>query len=103
MKSREIKGKDGQNKGFKQRVLAVVKSIPEGKTMSYQEVAAAAGSPGAARAVGTIMSRNSDESVPCHRVIRSDGSIGGYNGLRGRAKAELLEREARIQNRESRI
>ena len=65
---------------FKQRVLVVVQSIPAGQTLSYQEVAALAGSPRAARAVGTIMKQNRDPAVPCHRVIRSDGSLGGYNG-----------------------
>ncbi len=57
----------------------VVSKIPRGKTMSYAEVAALAGNPRAARAVGSIMHANCDPHVPCHRVIRSDGSPGGYN------------------------
>lgn len=65
---------------FKDRVLAIVRDIPKGKTMSYKEVAAAAGSPAAARAVGNIMKGNHEPTIPCHRVIRSDGSTGGYNG-----------------------
>jgi O-6-methylguanine DNA methyltransferase len=77
---------------FKQRVLVIVQSIPSGSTMSYKEVAMRAGSPGAARAVGTIMKQNRDPLVPCHRVICSDGSIGGYN--RGvDKKRKLLEFE----------
>lgn len=64
---------------FRARVLAVVARIPAGQVMTYQEVAAAAGSPRAARAVGQIMARNNDPSVPCHRVVRSDGTPGGYN------------------------
>lgn len=79
---------------FKSRVIAVVKKIPRGKTMSYKEVSQRAGHPNAARAVGTIMAANADKSVPCHRVIRSDGKIGGYNGLQGtKNKRALLESE----------
>lgn len=64
---------------FSQRVYAIVKKIPEGKTVSYKEVAALAGSPNAFRAVGNILNKNFDPSIPCHRVIRSDGKTGGYN------------------------
>lgn len=79
---------------FRDRVVAAVKQIPRGKTMSYKEVAARAGHPGAARAVGSIMAANQDKSVPCHRVIRSDGKIGGYNGLQGtKDKTALLRKE----------
>lgn len=78
---------------FKEKVLTVVRNIPKGETMSYSQVAQKAGSPGAARAVGTIMAHNDDVSVPCHRVIRSDGSVGPYNGLRGKTKQELLQEE----------
>jgi methylated-DNA-[protein]-cysteine S-methyltransferase len=77
---------------FTAAVLAVVARIPKGETMSYGEVARAAGRPGAARAVGMIMKNNLDESIPCHRVVRADGDIGGYNGLRG-VKRTLLEQE----------
>lgn len=53
-----------------------------------------AGNPGASRAVGSTMSHNTDKSVPCHRVVKSDGSIGNYNGLQGeKSKKVLLERE----------
>lgn len=65
---------------FRDRVLKVVAHIPKGKTMSYKKVAARAGNPGAYRAVGNVMSRNSDSKIPCHRVIRSDGKVGGYSG-----------------------
>lgn len=64
---------------FTKRVLKVVAGIPKGKTMSYGQVAAVAGSPGAARAVGNIMKGNYRKTVPCHRVVKSDGSMGGYN------------------------
>lgn len=77
---------------FKDRVERVVRDIPQGKTLTYREVALRAGSPNGARAVGMIMSRNSDASVPCHRVVRSDGKIGGYNGIRGGAKGSEAKR-----------
>lgn len=60
--------------------------------MSYGQVAALAGSPGAARAVGTVMASNHDPKIPCHRVIQANGKAGGYNGLRGK-KLELLRSE----------
>ena len=47
--------------------------------MSYQAVATAAGNPRAARAVAMVMATNYDPEIPCHRVIRSDGALGGYN------------------------
>lgn len=64
---------------FRDRVFAVVRTIPKGETMTYKEVAQEAGSPGAYRAVGTILSTNYDPDIPCHRVIRSDGRLGEYN------------------------
>jgi len=63
---------------FKLRVLAVVKGIPPGETLTYKEVASRADSPGAARAVGQILRENQNPLVPCHRVIASDGSLGGF-------------------------
>ncbi len=79
-------------KDFKANVIRVVKKIPKGKTLSYKEVATKAGHPLAARAVGAIMRTNKDKSVPCHRVIKSDGTLGGYNGLQGEKK-RLLQLE----------
>lgn len=80
---------------FRKRVLRVVRSIPRGETMSYSEVAQAAGNPGAARAVGSIMKQNHDISVPCHRVIRSDGKPGEYNGG-AEKKIALLKAEGAL-------
>lgn len=79
---------------FEEKVLLVVEKIPRGKTMTYGEVARAAGSPGAARAVGTLLRRNIYPHIPCHRVVRRDG-IGEYNGLRGE-KEKLLREEGAI-------
>lgn len=90
-----IRMKSFSVKDFRANVIAVVKKIPKGKTLSYKEVAAYAGHPLAARAVGAIMRTNTDKSVPCHRVIKSDGTLGGYNGLRGE-KARLLKSEGYV-------
>jgi O-6-methylguanine DNA methyltransferase len=82
---------------FEERVRKVVRSIPKGKTMTYGAVALHAGNPGAARAVGTIMKNNYDPSVPCHRVIRSDGKIGEYNRGGPEKKRALLKAEGAIK------
>jgi O-6-methylguanine DNA methyltransferase len=66
------------DKYFYEKVYKVVAKIPKGKVLSYQEVARRAGSPRACRAVGNIMNRHNIKNLPCHRVIRSDGSVGGY-------------------------
>lgn len=84
---------------FYDKVRQIVARIPKGQVMSYQEVARRAGSPRAARAVGNIMHRNPDtQKVPCHRVIRSDGSVGGY--ARGtQKKIAILKKEGvKIEN-----
>ena len=77
---------------FKAKVIAVVKAIPKGETLTYGEVAKRAGSPLAARAVGAIMSRNQDKQIPCHRVVGVSG-VKGYNGLRGPSKLAILRKE----------
>lgn len=66
-------------KSFRDAVLEVVRHIPAGKTMTYKEVATAAGNPKAYRAVGNILNKNYDPAIPCHRVVRLDGNPGGYN------------------------
>lgn len=80
-------------KTFREKVLAIVARIPEGSVMTYAHVAKKAGSPGAARAVGSFMKANYDPAVPCHRVIRSDGKVGGYNRGGSARKIDLLRRE----------
>lgn len=64
---------------FKKEVFEVVKKIPKGKTATYKEVAVLAGRPRARRGVENILSKNFNPKIPCHRVIRSDDKIGGYN------------------------
>lgn len=78
---------------FTQKVREIVRKIPSGKTLTYLEVARLAGNPRACRAVGTILSKNYDPEIPCHRVIRSDGGMGGYNRGGIMRKKEILEAE----------
>ena len=85
------------NQSFSERVRAVVQQIPPGETRTYSEVAKHCGNPKAARAVARIMSANYDMTVPCHRVVRTDGSLGGYNRGGVRAKERLLAVEARTR------
>ncbi len=77
---------------FSDKVRQVVKKIPKGKTMTYAEVARKAGNARAARAVGAVMRANYDPTIPCHRVIRSDGSFGSYN-RGGTIKKKMLLKE----------
>lgn len=64
-------------KTFTEKVREIVRKIPKGQIMTYKQVAEAAGSSRAARAVGTIMRNNTEPGLPCHRVIRSDGKVAG--------------------------
>lgn len=79
-------------KTFQNKVREIVREIPKGRVASYGQVAIFAGSMGAARAVGTIMKNNDDSTVPCHRVVREGGCVGGYNGICG-DKVEMLIKE----------
>ena len=78
---------------FAETVRQVVRSIPKGETRTYAQVAYAAGRPRAYRAVGSIMSKNYDSAIPCHRVIKSDGTPGNYNRGGPTEKARILKRE----------
>ena len=78
---------------FSSRVYAVVKKIPRGKVLTYIQVAAKAGNRRAARAVGTLMAKNFNPKIPCHRVIRSDGTIGNYNRGGPKKKLAILRKE----------
>jgi O-6-methylguanine DNA methyltransferase len=78
---------------FSDTVRNIVSAIPSGKTLSYKEVAIRAGNPRAARAVARILSSNSDTSIPCHRVICTNGTLGGYNEIR---KFRALSKEATV-------
>jgi O-6-methylguanine DNA methyltransferase len=80
---------------FAKKVYNVVSRIPKGEMRTYKEVARLAGRPRAFRAVGNILNKNHDKSVPCHRVIRSDGKLGGYNGG-SEFKRAILKKEGAI-------
>ncbi|EQD77785.1 methylated-DNA--protein-cysteine methyltransferase [mine drainage metagenome] len=83
---------------FQRKVLLATFTIPEGETRTYKQVAEMAGYPGAARAVGSAMRINPfAPTIPCHRVIRSDGSVGNYSAAGGRKKKiALLKKERAI-------
>lgn len=84
------------SKGFRRQVLDRLREIRYGDTASYASVAAAAGNPKAVRAVGTACATNPlPVVVPCHRVVRSDGSVGGYAGG-PEAKQTLLTLESTL-------
>jgi methylated-DNA-[protein]-cysteine S-methyltransferase len=81
-------------RGFRRQVVELLAAIPYGTTRSYAQVARDAGNPAAVRAVGSACSHNPVPLVlPCHRVVRSDGSVGQYLGGTG-AKVALLELES---------
>lgn len=93
---------------FTRNVLTIVGKIPKGKLMTYAQVAKNANSPRAYRAVGSILNRNyrmaakqlpikDFRPVPCHRVIRSDGHVGGY-ALGQLSKEKILRQEGHIIN-----
>lgn len=85
---------DGFSK-FAQQVLTACMDVSFGQTISYGQLAEKAARPGAARAVGLVMSRNPlPLIIPCHRVICSDGSIGGFSAIGAiRLKEKMLELE----------
>lgn len=82
---------------FTNKVHSVVKKIPKGQVLTYKQVAMLCGRPRAFRAVGNILNKNYDPKIPCHRVIRSSGKIGGYN--RGeKQKVVKLKKEGYLPN-----
>lgn len=88
--------KDQNGTDFQKRVWKAIEQIPEGKTISYKQLSEASGNPAAVRAAGTICGLNRlILLIPCHRVLKSDGSIGSY--LHGSAiKESLLRHEHAI-------
>lgn len=82
-------------KSFKNKVYEIVRRIPKGKILTYKKVAELIGNKNAWRAVGNILNKNKNPKIPCHRVIKSNGQIGGYS--RGvRKKIALLKKEGII-------
>jgi methylated-DNA-[protein]-cysteine S-methyltransferase len=80
---------------FQQKVWKYLKTIPKGKVKTYKQVAIGINRPKSARAVANACANNPHApKIPCHRVIRSDGSLGGYSGVGGvKAKKSLLKKE----------
>lgn len=80
---------------FQKKVWLEISKIPKGKTITYKELAQKIGKPRAIRAVGNAVGANPKPIIiPCHRVLPSDGSIGGYSGRGGvKAKRALLLKE----------
>jgi methylated-DNA-[protein]-cysteine S-methyltransferase len=80
---------------FQRRVLLACRAILYGQTRSYGDLAAQVGSPGAARAVGNVMAHNCVPLIiPCHRVVASQGQLGGFSAPRGLSmKRRLLQLE----------
>ena len=80
---------------FQLKVWAYLRNIPRGRVKTYSQVAKAIGKPLAVRAVANAIGKNPyAPKIPCHRVIRSDGSLGGYSGKGGvKTKRFLLQKE----------
>ena len=80
---------------FQLKVWAYLRKIPPGRVKTYAQVAKAIGKPNAVRAVANAIGKNPyAPKIPCHRVIRSDGSLGGYSGKGGvKTKRFLLQKE----------
>ena len=83
---------------FQIRVWNELKKIPKGETRTYKDIAELIGKPQAARAVANACGKNPYPiTIPCHRVIRSDGGLGGYSGEGGVDKKKLLLKNEKIQ------
>ncbi len=81
---------------FQEKVYRVVRKVPEGKVLTYKQIAEKIGNPNATRAVGSALNKNYDSNIPCHRVVQSDGKLGGYNkGVK--KKNELLKKEGYLK------
>jgi len=83
---------------FQSAVYEIVKKIPQGKILTYGDVAQKLGSRKLARAVGNALNKNRDKLVPCHRVIKSDGRAGGFNSGTDRKIALLKSEGIKIEN-----
>ena len=79
---------------FSKRVYQAAKNIPKGKVSTYKEIAISLNSK-AYRAVGNALNKNQSKNVPCHRVVKSNGCIGGFNGG-VKKKTEMLRRDGVI-------
>jgi O-6-methylguanine DNA methyltransferase len=90
-------------KDFTARVLSVVRRIPPGRVATYGDVAALAGRPRAARAVGNIMKGCGRPDIPAHRVIAAGGKLGGYGGNESMKRALLIAEGIVVRNSRIRL
>ena len=98
MKLNRPSNNDFRGTKFQKKVWNYLKTIRKGTVKTYKEVAIGINSPKSARAVANAVGKNPfSPKIPCHRVIRSDGSLGGYSGKGGlKTKKLLLKREGII-------
>ncbi len=98
MKLNRPLNKDSRGTKFQNKVWNYVKTIKKGSVKTYKQVAIGINSPKSTRAVANALSKNPFlRKIPCHRVIRSDGSLGGYSGKGGiKTKKKLLKKEGII-------
>ena len=85
-----------KNPRLNQKIFSYLKNLKKGKITTYKALAEKFNSH--PRAIARILSSNKDKDVPCYKVIRSDGKIGGYNGLLGKSKKELLKKEGVLED-----
>ena len=78
---------------FKEKVYKFTQKIPQGRVATYKSVAVAIGLPKSSRAVANVLAQNFDPKIPCHRVVRSDGFVSGYNRGGPAQKSKLLRAE----------
>ena len=88
---------------FTERVYQEARKIPRGRVSTYSRIAASIGRPGASRAVGQALSKNPHGDVPCHRVIKSTGELGGFRGSRDPTEKESILRKEGIEIKDNRI
>tara|TARA_B110000444_G_C18438160_1_gene410022 strand:- start:245 stop:547 length:303 start_codon:yes stop_codon:yes gene_type:complete len=90
---------------FQIKIWKAIANIPKGKIITYKELAKIIGKPQSARAVANVCGKNPYPiKIPCHRVIRSDGGIGGYSGKGGiNSKIRLLKKEGVLFNKFGKI
>ncbi|MDE1855392.1 MAG: MGMT family protein [Candidatus Micrarchaeota archaeon] len=96
-KAKELLGKYDLT-SFQKEVLIATAAIPKGETRTYKQIAAAVHRPHAYRAVGSVMRINPlAPTIPCHRVVKSDGSLGDYSGRGGtKTKERMLRQEGAL-------
>ncbi len=82
------------DKNLRKKINLYLKKLPRGKITTYKILAEKVDSH--PRAVARVLATNKDNSVPCYKVIRSDGKLGGYNGLLGKSKKELIDGEKNL-------